>query len=88
MLIRVTEVALFVCYDVRMSQKYTIVHFFEELPQGYNFSTKDWPLHTTLLDIFTVGGHLDDVQTGLQKIAATTRTFDSKAISETMFGQN
>lgn len=71
-----------------MSQKYTLVHFFEEQPMSHNFSAREWPLHTTLLDMFTVGSDTDVLQHSLQEIAATTRSLTTKAVSETLFGQN
>jgi hypothetical protein len=71
-----------------MSQKYTVVHFFENQTQGLNFPAKEWPLHSTLLDIFTLHQPLYVLQAELQSIARTTEPFNIEATGETMFGTN
>lgn len=38
----------------RFSQKYTIIQLFEDVPEGTQFFWKDWPLHSTLADVFAI----------------------------------
>lgn len=51
------------------SQKYTLVHTISDLPDGYEYSMKDWPLHVTLADVFAINGEpgllLKDIATRL-----------------------
>ncbi|RYF29002.1 MAG: hypothetical protein EOO17_03240 [Chloroflexi bacterium] len=36
------------------SQKYSLVHFIEPLEIGVQFHMSEWPLHTTLADVFAI----------------------------------
>ncbi|GEM_PF-4640745 len=36
------------------TQKYTIVQFFDDIAEGYKYSSDDWPLHSTVVDTFAI----------------------------------
>ncbi len=69
-----------------MAQKYTVVYFFENQKPGYNFSSKAWPLHSTLLDIFTLNKPLEALGKHMKKVAVSCSPFTIKADKDTMFG--
>lgn len=45
------------------SQKYSLVHFIKPIEPGTEFHMSEWPLHTTLADVFAIdrqGSKIDD----------------------------
>lgn len=43
------------CYAFTMTlftQKWTIVSFISPVPEGFEFSYKNWPRHITMVDVF------------------------------------
>lgn len=71
-----------------MSQKYVIAHFIQPLEPGYNFSSKEWPLHITLLPNFIVSGPLNELINNLGVIARSTTPFNVQAGEDANFGPN
>ena len=67
------------------SQKYAIVQFFEPVKEGYEFSMNEWPLHTTLADVFAVNlnQYLIDQ---LSSLLSTTETFEVVTQNDTILG--
>jgi 2'-5' RNA ligase len=53
------------------SQKDTLVHMIGDLPDGHEYSMKDWPLHVTLADVFAIQGDPSDL---LKKLAIDLTT--------------
>lgn len=47
------------------TQKYTIVQLFEELNDGYEYSSDNWPLHSTIVDTFAINWSIDDMASKL-----------------------
>ena len=45
----------------KFTQKYVLVHTFKDLPDGYEYSMADWPLHVTLADVFSIQGDYKDL---------------------------
>jgi len=67
------------------SQKWSIIYLFETLNEGDEFSMQNWPLHTTLADVFAVDMNqqvLDDIQ----KIFNEFKGIETNAIGERTFG--
>lgn len=52
----------------KFSQKYAIVQLLENKPVGYEFSSKNWPLHVTLADTFAVDWDKDDLLNRLTEL--------------------
>lgn len=59
----------------KFTQKYTIIQLFEDVPEGMQFSWKDWPLHATVVDIFAIDW---DAQTMIEKL---TQSLSSHALA-------
>ena len=67
------------------SQKWSIVCFIETVIEGDEFTMQNWPLHTTLADVFAVDMNqqvLDDIQ----KIFTEFKGIETNAIGERTFG--
>jgi len=67
------------------SQKYTIVQFFQSVDEGESFSMHDWPLHTTLADVFAVN-RTDELMADLQAYVDTQPLAATYIEGETVFG--
>lgn len=37
-----------------LTQKYTVIQLFEDVPEGTRFSASSWPLHATIADTFAI----------------------------------
>lgn len=70
------------------TQKYTFVHLLNELPNGYEYSMKDWPLHVTLADVFAIEGNSRDILESLEKKLGSSQPVQSKVIGEKWFGED
>jgi 2'-5' RNA ligase len=71
-----------------MSQKYVIAHFIKPVEPKYNFSSKEWPLHVTLLPNFVVSNSLDELIYNLNEISHTIRPFSIQVGNDENFGPN
>ncbi len=69
-------------------QKYTIVYLINDLPVGYEYSMKDWPLHITVADVFAVNGNSTQLLESLRERLSTVRPVRSKVIGEDWFGDD
>ncbi|MDN5274679.1 MAG: hypothetical protein JWP06_580 [Candidatus Saccharibacteria bacterium] len=70
------------------SQKYTLAHTISDLPDGYEYSMKDWPLHITLADVFAIDG---DPGSLLKDIATRLRTYipvRAEVVDDEWFGED
>lgn len=67
------------------SQKYSIVQFLETVREETVFSMDDWPLHTTLADVFALDLN-EDVITKLTAFLATKNSFTIKAKDDMTLG--
>src|SRR3954470_2674366 len=45
----------------QFSQKYVLAHIIKDLPDGFEYSMKQWPLHVTLADVFAIKGDVNDL---------------------------
>ena len=69
------------------SQKYSIVQFLEPINEGAVFSMDDWPLHTTLVDVFTI--QLDEgVINQMTQLLASKHPVVIKATDDTALGSS
>ena len=44
----------------KFTQKYTLVQFFDDVKDGYEYSSNNWPLHSTVVDTFAIDWSVDD----------------------------
>lgn len=60
----------------QFTQKYAIIQLFEEVPVGAQFSSSNWPLHSTIADTFAVDW---DVSTMTKELADLLGSHDQAA---------
>ena len=70
------------------TQKYTIVHMLKDLPNGFEYSMKNWPLHVTIVDVFAVEGDLNSLLEDLRKNLDSSNVSDSWVTEEGFFGDD
>jgi len=70
----------------KFSQKYTIIQLFEDINDGYEFSSDLWPLHSTLVDTFAIDWSVDEMITHLIDLLSTHETTSSTVIESDSFG--
>lgn len=72
----------------RFTQKYVLVQFLENLPDGYEYSMKDWPLHVTLADVFAIHGDWTSLLKDLTLSLENERAFFSHTKVKDLFGED
>ena len=70
----------------KFTQKYTIIQLFENIDDGYEFSSDSWPLHSTLVDTFAIDWSVDEMVTHLNDLLSTHATASSTVIGSDSFG--
>lgn len=70
----------------KFTQKYTIIQLFEDVDDGYEFSSDSWPLHSTLVDTFAIDWSVDVMVTHLNNLLSTHATASSTVIGSDFFG--
>lgn len=70
------------------SQKYAIVQFFQEYPEGYEFSSHNWPLHSTIVDTFAIEWDVPRMTRALIKVLGNTHPASSIVLADDYFGQS
>lgn len=70
----------------QFTQKYTIVQFFDDVNEGYEYSSNSWPLHSTIVDTFAIDWSVDETASRLQDILKNHTVADSLAEGDRFFG--
>jgi len=71
----------------KFTQKYTLIQLLEEIEDGYEYSSSNWPLHTTIADTFAVDWDEDNLLGKLEVLLAKHKSFSTKATDFEFFGQ-
>jgi 2'-5' RNA ligase len=72
----------------KFTQKYAIIQLFENIPEGTDFSWKEWPLHSTIADVFAIDWNSAEMADALQHSLAKHPTAQSTVLDDTFFGPN
>ena len=72
----------------QFTQKYTLVQFFEDIKEGYAYSSDNWPLHSTVVDTFAINWSSDEMTGRLTRSLAENVIVSSEAKDDTYFGEN
>ena len=72
----------------KFTQKYTIVQFFDPIDEGYEYSSDNWPLHSTVVDTFAIDWSVDEIVTKLTELLRSHAPADSVAEDDRFFGEN
>ena len=70
----------------KFTQKYTIVQFFDDIDEGYEYSSDSWPLHSTIVDTFAIDWSVDEMASRLKDTLKNHATADSVAGDGRFFG--
>lgn len=70
------------------TQKYTIVHFFEDIEEGRTYPSSEWPLHSTIIDTFAIDWSIDEMAVRLKEALGGHAIAESEAEEDTYFGEN
>ncbi|MBI4033862.1 2'-5' RNA ligase family protein [Candidatus Saccharibacteria bacterium] len=71
----------------KYSQKWTIVTFLEPVKDSYEFNWRNWPLHITLADTFSINWEKNDCMTKLEKLLAIQKPIKVSAKNIQLFGE-
>jgi hypothetical protein len=72
----------------KFTQKYTIVQFFDDIEEGYEYSSDNWPLHSTVLDTFAMQWTIDEMIAKLTESLKHHEMAHSEAGDDRFFGEN
>lgn len=72
----------------QFTQKYAIVQFFEDIEEGYVYSSQNWPLHSTVVDTFAIACSIDEMIAKLTETLKHHVTANSEAGDDRFFGEN
>lgn len=72
----------------QLTQKYTIVQFFDAIDEGYEYSSDSWPLHSTIVDTFAIDWSVDEMTERLKNVLKDHATASSEAENDRFFGEN
>ena len=72
----------------QFTQKYAIVQFFEDIEEGYVYSSNNWPLHSTVVDTFAIKWSIDEMVVKLTEALKHHTTVNSEAGDDRFFGEN
>ncbi|QHU91436.1 hypothetical protein GWK75_03195 [Candidatus Saccharibacteria bacterium oral taxon 955] len=70
----------------QFTQKYTIVQFFDDIGEGYEYSSDSWPLHSTIVDTFAIDWSVDEMVSRLKDVLKNHATADSVTEDDRFFG--
>lgn len=70
----------------KFAQKYTIICLLENFEEGYCFSSRNWPLHTTFIDTFAIDLDVETLEKILTEMTSKLDTTSTKAIGDEFFG--
>lgn len=72
----------------KFTQKYTIICLFEDVEEGFSYSSSDWPLHTTFVDTFAIDWDVTTIKQKLEEVAKNLSATTTTGIGEEYFGPN
>ncbi len=72
----------------KFTQKYTIICLLEDIEEGYEYSSSEWPLHTTLADTFSIESTINELKDLLDRIATSSKATEILATHNEFFGPN
>lgn len=72
----------------QFTQKYTIVQFFDRIDEGYEYTSDNWPLHSTVVDTFAISWPVDEMIAKLTDLLSAHAPADSVAENDRFFGKN
>lgn len=73
---------------MQFTQKYAIIQLFEDVPVGVEFAYTEWPLHSTIADVFAIDWSVPIMIDELIKLLRNHPHATSMAEDDRFFGEN
>ncbi len=70
------------------TQKYTIIQLFEDVQDGYEFTSDNWPLHSTIVNTFSIDWDVPTIISELEKVIIGRKSISTTAVGYTYFGSD
>lgn len=70
------------------TQKYAIIQLFEDMPVGMQFSSDNWPLHSTIVDTFAIDWSLPTMTNELTELLGVHSQASSIVKDDRFLGEN
>jgi 2'-5' RNA ligase len=70
----------------QFTQKYAVIQLFEDVPEGTQFSSNNWPLHSTIVDTFAIDWDVQTMIKRLEELLASRRQAKTVAEDDEFFG--
>lgn len=74
------------CSMTRFTQKYTIIQLFEPMDIGVQFSSDNWPLHSTIVDTFAINWDAVEMKNQLERLLRAKMPAHSVVEDDAFFG--
>jgi 2'-5' RNA ligase len=68
------------------TQKYAIIQLFEDAPEGLEFSSDNWPLHSTIADTFAIDWDVKTMVRELTMLLTDMPIVESIGLDDHLFG--
>lgn len=68
------------------TQKYALIQLFEPLPEGAEFSSDNWPLHSTVVDVFAIDWDVPTMTRNLTELLEDHAPVPSMVLQDEFFG--
>lgn len=62
------------------------MHFITPETTGTQFHMSEWPMHTTIADVFTIDRELSDIESHLEILLSSINSMDTYATKDTVLG--
>lgn len=72
--------------DEKLTQKWAVAAFFDDLPLGYEFPREETPLHATLAGVFAINKSGDEIADLLRQCLTDTAGFPVIGLDEERWG--
>jgi 2'-5' RNA ligase len=72
----------------KLTQKWCIAAFFDELDEGYEFHRTEVPLHITLAGVFAIGDKSEEIYAKLSDLLIDQDSFTVTAGEDVLWGEN
>jgi hypothetical protein len=72
----------------QFTQKYAIIQLFEDMPEGTEFPSSNWPLHSTIADTFAIDWDVPTLIKELTELLKNHEQASSVVEDDRFFGDN
>lgn len=74
--------------EEKLTQKWTVASFFDDLPVGFEFAREETPLHATLAGVFAIDKTGDEITQLLEQYLSDVDNFPVSGLAEERWGDD